>query len=223
MGVCFSRSPKRSDVTEAVLLYWLGDPARFRKTWDPCTTPENQAKWFMKNDDVDREIKDRFGAEVERLPETIASVSASGTTDDRIAAIILGDQMSRNIYRGSKDMYRWDSIVLPLAKSVVANEEAFMTYPLTFKLFSLLPLMHSEDVVDQRACCAWVERVREAVPEGEEGASAREFLDHMSGYAKAHCEIVERWGRFPHRNEILGRESTAEEAKGLADGTIQAF
>ena len=61
------------------------------------------------------------------------------------------------------------------------------------------------------------------MPEGEEGKAAAEFLVGMTKYAKSHCEIVERWGRFPHRNEILGRESTEAEARGLADGTIVGF
>ena len=163
--------------TELILNYWLGgDGAQFRQLWDPCTTPSNQSKWFGKSDETDMEIKTMFGAEVDRLPEIIAAVSSpSGTVDDTVAAIILGDQMSRNIYRGSKIMYRWDSIVLPLAKSLLADEDAFMArLPLTFKLFTLLPLMHSEEVGDQRACVAWVERVREAVPEGEEGKAAAE-------------------------------------------------
>jgi len=235
MGNCLSTSRSGSSgraatsaalpTTESVLTYWLGgDGAQFRRLWDPCTTPSNQSKWFGKSDETDMEIKTRFGAEVDRLPEIIAAVAASGTVDDTVAAIILGDQMSRNIYRGSKDMYRWDSIVLPLAKSVLADEKAFMDrFPLTFKLFTLLPLMHSEEVEDQRACVAWVERIRGAVPEGEEGKAAAEFLVGMTGYAKSHCEIVERWGRFPHRNEILGRESTEAEARGLADGTIVGF
>ena len=212
--------------TELILNYWLGgDGAQFRQLWDPCTTPSNQSKWFGKSDETDMEIKTMFGAEVDRLPEIIAAVSSpSGTVDDTVAAIILGDQMSRNIYRGSKRMYGWDSLVLPLAKSLLADEDAFMArLPLTFKLFTLLPLMHSEEVGDQRACVAWVERVREAVPEGEEGKAAAEFLVGMTKYAKSHCEIVERWGRFPHRNEILGRESTEAEARGLADGTIVGF
>jgi len=96
----------------------------------------------LKSDQVDQEIKERFGADVERLPEIIAAVTASGTTEDKLAAIILGDQMTRNMYRGTAEMYRWDSIVLPLAKLVIAGDN-FMALPLTFKIFSLLPLMHS--------------------------------------------------------------------------------
>jgi uncharacterized protein (DUF924 family) len=150
MSALFSPDPKSSaklstsssSRTEVVLSYWLGDPVRYRATWDPCATPENQTKWFLKSDQVDQEIKERFGADVERLPEIIAAVTASGTTEDKLAAIILGDQMTRNMYRGTAEMYRWDSIVLPLAKLVIAGDN-FMALPLTFKIFSLLPLMHS--------------------------------------------------------------------------------
>ncbi len=145
MGACFSTNASTSSSntrTEVVLAYWLGDPVRYRATWDPCATPENQTKWFMKSDEVDREIKERFGGDVARLPEIITAATASGTTEDKVAAIILGDQMTRNMYRGTSEMYRWDSIVLPLAKLMVGRDD-FMSLPLTFKMFSLLPLMHS--------------------------------------------------------------------------------
>lgn len=232
MGACFSSSSSSSSGADAsttsrttkVLGYWLGgDPVRYRATWDPCATPENQTKWFMKSDQVDQEIKERFGDDVERLPEIIATARASGTAEDKLAAVILGDQMTRNMYRGTAGMYRWDSIVLPLAKSVVEGED-FMSLPLTFKTFSLLPLMHSEELANQQACVDWVQRIRKAVPEdAEEAEEAKRFLDNMVGYAQKHLDIVAVWGRFPHRNSILGRESTAAEAQGLIDGTIVGF
>lgn len=224
MGACFSTSTgsraPTNPRTDVVLAYWLGDPVRYRALWDPCATPENQTKWFMKSDEVDQEIKRRFGEDVAGLPEMITAATASGTTEDKVAAIILGDQMTRNIYRGTSEMYQWDPIVLPLAKRVVARDD-FMSLPLTFKIFSLLPLMHSEELADQRACVDWVQRIREAAPEEEE--EARAFLENMHGYAKKHYDVVEAWSRFPHRNMLLGRASTPEEQLGLADGTIASF
>ncbi len=66
-----------------------------------------------------------------------------------------------------------------------------------------------------------MQRIREAAPEGEE--EAKGFLDNMHGYAQKHYDIVEAWSRFPHRNSLLGRESTEAEKRGLADGTILSF
>ena len=229
-------SPAPLELT--VLRYWLGpNESRWRSLWDPCVTPENQAKWFMKSEAVDAEISEHFKADVDRLPSIIQEAKS---LDEMLAAIILGDQMSRNIYRGSAAMYRWDSIVLPLAKSLLSDERFFMEeVPLTFKLFTLLPLMHSEVVEDQRACCAWVQRVCEAAremalerkeDEGKEGGSGAltmsdpvAFLENMLDYAEKHRVIVEKFSRFPHRNAILGRENTAEEEAGLRDGSIQGF
>lgn len=89
-----------------------------------------------------------------------------------------------------------------------------------------LSLAHSliclpEELADQRACVDWVQRIREAAPEDEE--EAKGYLDNMHGYAQKHYDIVEAWGRFPHRNAILGRENTEGEAVGLRDGTIGSF
>jgi len=221
--------------SSSVLHYWLGqDSSRWRSLWDPCNTPKNMSKWFMKSDEVDAEIRQNFAVQVDRLPEVIQSAKS---LDDKIAAIILGDQMSRNIYRGESAMYRHDGIVLPLAKSLLESKDPdFMEeFPLTFKLFTLLPLMHSEVLEDQILCCEWVKTLYESAPEGEPGGAdgqkeaagrtsdAKAFLLNMMDYAEKHRDIVRKYGRFPHRNGILGRPSTEEEARGLEDGSIQKF
>lgn len=83
-----------------------------------------------------------------------------------------------------------------------------------------LPFMHSERLEDQNTC---VECLEELVKEVGEGSSELQFATNMLGYAIRHKVIVEKYGRFPHRNAILGRANTDEEDIGLRDGTIESF
>lgn len=90
------------------------------------------------------------------------------------------------------------------------------------RIWILMPFMHSEDVEDQRTCVKEFERLRdEAAALGAEDA-AKQFAIYAE-FATKHLNVVEHWRRFPHRNVLLGRESTPEELAGLADGTIAAF
>lgn len=94
---------------------------------------------------------------------------------------------------------------------------AHKTLPVAHRMWLFLPFMHSEVLADQERC---IELYKEL--EAEEGLPELllKFASHSIQIAEAHRGVVAQWGRFPHRNAILGRESTAEEAQGLAEGTI---
>jgi uncharacterized protein (DUF924 family) len=156
-------------------------------------------KHFAKDADLDRAIAERFGALRDRL---LASGAAGwdGEPETMLAAIIVLDQFSRNIHRGSGEAFAADGLALDLAHRAMAKgwDEAF---PPERRAFVYLPLMHAEDREEQRLCVACFTRLGLA-----------ENLD----FAHAHRVVIDRFGRFPSRNAALGRVSTEAEQAYLS-------
>lgn len=159
---------------------------------------------FKRDPELDREITRRFGA----LRDTVFASGAAGSRggpDELLAAIILLDQFSRNIYRDSPRAYEADDLAVELTLLAIANGwEA--RYVEEERAFLYMPLMHAEDLLLQRL-------------------SVEKFTE-LGGpnvpFAIGHRDLVERFGRFPTRNSALARESTIEERAYLAmpdDGT----
>ena len=165
---------------------------------------EFREAWFTKDPAFDREVRDRF--------EEAYEEAAAGRLDhwkeearSCLALIILLDQLPRNMFRGDPKTYATDDKALEAARHAV--EHAYdRELPPYGRLFLYLPFEHSEDLEDQRLS---VELFR--------GLSAEMGSKDLLGYAVRHLEIVERFGRFPHRNEILGRATTPEEAEFLRE------
>jgi uncharacterized protein (DUF924 family) len=158
-------------------------------------------RWFVKDLAVDDEIRVRFG--------TAYDAAASGrlaaweeTADGALALLLLVDQFPRNIFRGSIQALAAD----PLARGV-AERAIVRGFDRTFqnpvRRFFYLPLMHSEDLADQERCVALCR-----VAGDDEGVH----------HAQVHADIIRRFGRFPHRNGLLGRATTAEEQAFLDGG-----
>lgn len=163
--------------------------------WFEEIEPEQQ---FKKDPAFDALIRERFG-------ETYTA-AASGALDhweaepsSCLALVILLDQFSRNMFRDTARMYESDPKVLAIAKRAVADG-GYKSLPQDQQRFLFLPFEHSEELEDQHTCMALMDTLDD-----------KKNLE----YAKNHLVIVERFGRFPHRNEILGRESTAEEVEFL--------
>ncbi len=184
-----------------ILEYWFGpmDDPNF-----PANKPEI---WWKKSAEVDQDIKTRFGAALE--------ASARGELDHwrkdktaRLAHIILVDQMSRNMHRDHADMYAQDDLAQELSLLCAISDEFYPGY--FERMFQYMPLMHAENLAMQRLCEHLFEREM-AIADGPDVERAKDNHD----YAVKHRVIVERFGRFPHRNEILGRQSTAEEIEFL--------
>ena len=149
--------------------------------------------WFRKDDAIDAAIRQRFLPLHEELLG--GGVADDGPPRLTLAAIIVFDQFSRNMFRGKARAFAADAAALRLARSAVGRGiDAGMTGK--ERLFLYLPFEHSEDIADQEKS---VELTLKLDDEG------------LLHYAKAHRDIVKRFGRFPHRNEMLGRPSTAEE------------
>lgn len=156
--------------------------------------------WFVKNPESDAEMTRRF---------LVAwSLAQAGDLDDwaetaegALALVILLDQFSRNMFRDDPRAFAQDKKALAIANSAI--EAGFdMQIAEDRRVFFYMPHEHSEELDEQKRCLVFM---RERTHKGEE----------YFGYAKAHHDIIARFGRFPHRNEILGRESTPEEIEFL--------
>jgi uncharacterized protein (DUF924 family) len=158
------------------------------------------ALWFAKNEEFDARFRDRFLKDHE--------LAASGdlrhwqnTAEGALALVLLLDQFPRNAFRGTPRMYRTDALARRAARQAFAAGYD-REIPMELRKFFVLPLAHSEDVGDQERS---VKLARRMNPED---------LVH----AEHHRDIVRRFGRFPHRNQILGRQSTKAELEYLANG-----
>jgi len=171
-------------------------PETVLEFWFNELTPK---QWFVKDGEVDRHITERFAGlhlALSRLvpPEWRASPEA------RLALVIVFDQFPRNMYRGSPLSFATDSIALKAAKAAIAvGADAAVSEER--RIFFYMPFEHAENIADQDRAVALCEAL------GNEN-----YLD----FARQHQTIVERFGRFPHRNSILGRTSTPEEEAYLA-------
>ena len=173
---------------------WVGEVIRF---WFEELT---EVDWFKKNDNVDAQIRDRFLPLYEWL---VAQDSSQGEISARLtlASVIVLDQFSRNLFRGNPRAFAADPIARRLSR--VAVERGLDTGMTKHeRLFLYLPFGHSEDVVDQELSVNLI---------GAQGDK------ELTRYAIAHKAIIDRFGRFPHRNAILDRQSTEEEIAFLKE------
>jgi uncharacterized protein (DUF924 family) len=153
----------------------------------------HEADWFRKTEAFDTEVRARFLPWVDRVP-----LQWLDSARDCLARIIVLDQFPRNMFRGTARAFATDALALAAAKQAIAR--GYDThYSEKEKLFAYLPLEHSESLADQEQACALMQ------PLGAE----------LYRYALAHRDIIARFGRFPHRNAILGRSSTPEELEFL--------
>ncbi|TAH52778.1 MAG: DUF924 domain-containing protein, partial [Betaproteobacteria bacterium] len=166
------------------------------------------ALWWRKQAAVDAEIGQRFSPMVQQAAFGQLDTWLGGLRG-RLALVLLTDQFPRNIWRGSAAAFAFDALARRWAKEAIRlgiDEDA---RPVE-RVFLYLPLEHSEELADQREAVRLFDRLAGAVP-----AAQRAAFDGYLDYARRHCEIIERFGRFPHRNAALGRETTAGEAEFL--------
>ena len=134
--------------------------------------------------------------------------------EGRLATIILCDQFSRNCYRGSPEAFSFDSIALSVAKDIYKNPNVWKDYMYAEKIFILMPLMHSENKADQETCLnAFKHLKKQAEAEGNSEMAGMLAMNIKS--AEEHKEAIDKFGRYPTRNQVLGRQTTPEEAKYL--------
>jgi uncharacterized protein (DUF924 family) len=158
------------------------------------------SRWFRKDDDFDRRFRERF--------ETAHDAAAAGrladwagTADGALALLILLDQFPRNAYRDTPRMFATDPQAVAIADAALCDGFDTRVDP-ALRAFFCMPFMHSERLADQQRCVAL------ATPLGAQTLR----------FALIHLEIIERFGRFPHRNALLGRTTTAAEQQFLDEG-----
>lgn len=190
---------------QEVLDFWFlpsQDPAH--NTYRPV--------WFQKDAGFDGEIRARFGQVVESalaggrfavsdVDEKLAQTQLA----DKLADILLLDQFTRNMFRDTPKAFAGDAAARALAEELVASGKDQALSPF-MRWFAYLPFEHSEALADQVRAVALFICLLDDAPPGHEPAFAS-ALD----YAKRHHEVIAQFGRFPHRNAILGRESTESE------------
>jgi len=176
------------DVVNRVLEFWFGSGE---------SGPRRI--WFEKDPEFDRRIAQQFGAD--------HAIATSGGYDDRaqtadgaLALVILLDQFSRNLYRDQAAAFAADPKALEIARTAIAAGFDLNVAPLR-RVFFYLPFEHSENLADQQRGITLFEALGDA---------------HSLEYMIKHRDIIARFGRFPHRNAALGRESTDEEKTFLA-------
>jgi uncharacterized protein (DUF924 family) len=184
---------------DEVLAFWLGAPAQ-----DHDSFMKKVRRWFGTDKALDAEIRSRFGDDVQRARDGALDDWAR-TPRGRLALIILLDQFTRNLHRGTPRAFENDARALALAE---AGLDARADEALSFeeKLFLQMPLTHSEDVSRQERHVALLEAAVNAASTSMQ-KSYGEAIKHARGY----LEQIRRFGRFPHRNAILGRTCTQEE------------
>lgn len=175
-------------------------PSEVLQFWFEEVPPE---KRFQTDENVDRVIRDRFSA-LRDAALAGALESWEEEAESALVLLILMDQFSRNLFRGDERAFAADASARGIADRSIARgfDRAVSEKK---RPFFYLPFMHSEDLVDQDRCVALF---RENLPNAEQG------LYH----AGKHREVIARFGRFPHRNEAMGRPATEEEAAFLAGG-----
>lgn len=150
--------------------------------------------WFAVDESLDRQISDRFG-DLLRAAANCELWSWRGSAAGRLGEILVLDQFSRNAYRGLPASFAQDPLALSLAQSAV-SAGALAELPVVQRPFLLMPYMHSESLVVHRSA---------------DTLFNQPGLEETCRFEVRHLEIIERFGRYPHRNEILGRTSTPEE------------
>ncbi len=162
---------------------------------------EFRDEWFQKDEEFDRQIRDRFLDDYERAAQGEYD-GLQEQPESSLALVILLDQFPRNLFRGDARTHATDDKALDVSREAIQKGFDKELYPFQ-RHFLYMPFMHSENLKGQQRSVALFQELAE-----EGGPDVKE-------YAEGHRDIVERFGRFPHRNEILGRETTPEEAEFL--------
>ncbi|MFK7823849.1 MAG: DUF924 family protein [Oligoflexales bacterium] len=192
-------------LAKKVLEFWFGEIGE-----DGKVKPEVTSRWFKKDQEFDQVVKKKFaeylytaymGAFDRWISEPLGSV----------ALIIMLDQFPRNIYRSHAKSFHFDTKALSVAK-LFADSVLYLQVLPVFGQFALMPFMHSEDLAAQKQGLDHFKLLKDKCPD-----YAKPVMESVYEFAVKHHDIIERFGRFPHRNEILARESTEEELSFLKE------
>lgn len=167
--------------------------------WFTETAP---VQWFQVSPEFDTMVKERF-LDLFRMAQQGICDGWTVSADGALALVILFDQFPRNMFRDTPEAYATDHLALKISRQAIEKGFDQVFVPLK-RRFLYLPFEHSENLEDQKRSVSLFETMKEEDPLGFE-------------YALRHQSVIEKFGRFPHRNKILGRESSPEEEKYLKE------
>ncbi len=190
---------------EEVLDFWIGAASH-----DAEIAGQKNKLWFQKSFETDTHIAEAYLPLVSALADGLAYDWADRGPQARLAAIIVLDQFSRNIFRGHATSFEHDKLALGLTKEgLMKGEDEGLSEAEC--IFFYIPLEHSERLYDQDMSISVFEKLAaRARPD------FKDLADSVLNYAHKHRDVIKTYGRFPHRNAILGRPNTAEEETYLA-------
>lgn len=221
--LCAMSAPPPPSVADRVLRHWFADvPAGHAPP-----PPARHKGWFVSTPAQDAAVAAEFGADVEAALDGDRAGLCAGGVRGELAFVVLLDQMTRNVFRGSGRAFAGDAAAVRVALRYFDDDDARARARAELgvweRTFLYMPLMHAEDVAVVAKSVAANEALRrECEAEVEKGnAEAQGSVEAFAKtveFAEKHRKIVEQFGRYPHRNEALGRESTPAELKYLEDG-----
>jgi uncharacterized protein (DUF924 family) len=190
---------KDQQCIDEILEFWFGELDEFGM----CAPAQNKL-WFQSSEAGDRHIRERFGAAVNAaLAQELHHWRETGA--GLVALVILLDQFTRNIFRGSAAAFAGDLLALELVTDAVEQGQD-RDLPSSHRVFLYIPYEHAEDLAIQEAGIRCFDQLL-----ADCDASSKPTIDGFRNYSVAHRDVIARFGRFPHRNPILNRDSTAEE------------
>ncbi len=195
-------------LADSVLNFWFGP-------LDVHGLPESKeksAQWWKKDPEFDKSIRNQYGSLMEMAPMGAYDRWAN-TPKGRVALIVLLDQFPRNLYRGVARAFYTDVKAQLMTREALHKNE-LVELPLAYAYFTLMPLMHAENLELQDLGLSEFRKL-EARAEGE---AAKKMMQGAVNFMQQHRDIIARFGRFPHRNAALGRESLREEIEFLENG-----
>jgi uncharacterized protein (DUF924 family) len=191
-----------------LLDWWFGDPSEIDRHDARAVAKRKHGLWFGYRKSQDVEARSRFGELTQKaLGEALPGWEES--PEGFLAKIVLLDQLPRMIFRGSADAFAGDSLALALARQALEQGQ-YRKLALIEQVFVYLPFEHAEDIAAQDISVAHFSRLRDECPPQDP-----KLFDDFLLYAHRHRDVVRRFGRFPHRNAALGRQSSDEETSFL--------
>lgn len=193
------------ETADTIRTFWFG-----AQTDDAIVANEQAALWWRKDTNTDEQICRRFGALTASASRGDLDAWLSAA-EGRLALILLTDQFPRNMYRNTPKAFAFDPLAVAWCKDGLRENMHDALRPIE-RVFFYLPLEHSESREDQELSVGlFTELLEKVKPEAQPAFEG--FLD----FAVRHRDIIARFGRFPHRNQILGRESSTEEIDFLRE------
>ena len=198
-----------TETPDSIIGFWFGSS-------DSPVEINAQKKtlWWFKSKEIDADIKQRF-ASLSKAVHVSLPDEWKDEPRSLLAAIICLDQFPRNMYRGLPEAFSYDPRARELALQLVDSGKDRELLNM-HRVFCYLPFEHSEDIDDQQRAIALYKNLLSEVVSSGANKEVCDIFEHSYQFAVRHLEIIERFGRFPHRNSIMGRPSSEEELDFLS-------